>query len=372
MFAASHGYNDIIELMLEKGADVNFKGYENYTPLMDAVRSNNLETVKFLLEKGADVNLKNKNNKTALLFSWNEDIIKLLLEHGADVNAKNQYGITFLYSAVYNGQDKFTDLAIKYGANPNVLSCYGESILFNAVKLKDTKILESLLSIKGIDVNIKNKDEDRETALLCAVKQYKIEHVKLLLDAGANPNTLTSRKMPVLIYAIQYPQHVCDKEKVVKLLLEAGADINIRNKDDFYPDEINDTPLITSVRKYSLNITNLLLKNKANVNLKNKFGNTALWYAVDKDSKKFAESLIKAGANLNIKNNKGWTVLMNAVYKNKLEMVKLLLENGANVGEKNPIRKDTVLNYVNHSITGIDKEIEELLKQYSKSKKKEK
>ena len=159
-------------------------------------------------------------------------------------------------------------------------------------------------------------------------------------------------------------------EKIVKILLEAGADINIKNKDDFYPDEINDTPLIAAVRKYSLNITNLLLKNKANVNLKNKFGNTALWYAVDKDSKKFAESLIKAGANLNIKNNKGWTVLMNAVYKNKLEMVKLLLENGANVGEKNPIRKDTALNYVNHSITGIDKEIEELLKQYSKSKKK--
>lgn len=91
LFAASNGYIDIMKMMLEKGANINIRSKEtdHWTPLMKAVKNEQLGAIKFLLKNGAKVNLKNDNEETALLLSWNKDIIKLLLENGADVNAKD-------------------------------------------------------------------------------------------------------------------------------------------------------------------------------------------------------------------------------------------------------------------------------------------
>lgn len=105
-------YHDIIKILLEKGANVNFKRYDGATPLYIAVIGGYFETVKLLLENGANVDLpaveriNYKSISITPLFKAvsklqlglvpkerslrYSDIIKILLQYGADIYKKNE------------------------------------------------------------------------------------------------------------------------------------------------------------------------------------------------------------------------------------------------------------------------------------------
>jgi len=76
---------------------------------------------------------------------------------------------------------------------------------------------------------------------------------------------------------------------VVKLLIEAGADVN--NKDKY-----GDTPLIYSSILGYLDITKILIEAKADINAKNNYGNTALIWALRNNHKEIVDLLKKYGA----------------------------------------------------------------------------
>lgn len=85
--AVNYERNEIVEYLMERGANVNALYEGDYTPLMSAVQRNNIEIVKLFLKNGADVNLKDKYGKVALyiaVFNNNLEIIKLLVEAKAD------------------------------------------------------------------------------------------------------------------------------------------------------------------------------------------------------------------------------------------------------------------------------------------------
>lgn len=56
----------MVELLLAKGAAVNVRDNDGYTPLMFCVLKNGRKLAEMLVQKGADVSLKNKESKTAL------------------------------------------------------------------------------------------------------------------------------------------------------------------------------------------------------------------------------------------------------------------------------------------------------------------
>jgi ankyrin repeat protein len=95
---------EIVDILLEKGADVNLASHKGKTPLMLAAQFGHLWMVKKLLDNGADATLMDKNKSNALYwmgYYWGEEnealideIIKLLVEHGADLYAINDFGYT--------------------------------------------------------------------------------------------------------------------------------------------------------------------------------------------------------------------------------------------------------------------------------------
>jgi ankyrin repeat protein len=158
IYAVNNGNIDAVNLLLEKGADVNVNAifqYDVHTVLTIAVYNGRMEIVKALLEKGADVNaISRYHGNTALIKAANNgrmEIVKALLEKGADVNSINRSGETALLQAAQ----------CKYGA---------------------TEIVKALLE-KGADVNASSRHG--YTALMRAAIHGCEDTVKVLLDNGA-------------------------------------------------------------------------------------------------------------------------------------------------------------------------------------------
>ena len=94
-----YGKEDIVELLIQAGADVNKSIGFNQTPLIKAVYRRHADIVELLLKSGADVNETDENGQTPLMkAAWlkDETIVELLIKSRADVNASDQYGNTAL------------------------------------------------------------------------------------------------------------------------------------------------------------------------------------------------------------------------------------------------------------------------------------
>ena len=89
-------------------------------------------------------------------------------------------------------------------------------------------------------------------------------------------------------------------------------------------------PLIYATLIGNLDILDILLKRSANVNHRDKLGNSALFYAASQGDAEISEVLIEAGANKDIHNGQGVTPLMAAVKLGHQDAVQLLLAKGAN------------------------------------------
>jgi len=99
--------NDDIETVktyINNGGDVNVKNKYGVTALVLARRT--VEIAKLLLDAGADVNAKNKWGETPLMWARDAEIAKLLIDAGADVNARDDHGFTALMWACSNVEIK--------------------------------------------------------------------------------------------------------------------------------------------------------------------------------------------------------------------------------------------------------------------------
>ncbi|XP_020032670.1 M-phase phosphoprotein 8 [Castor canadensis] len=102
MLAAAGGQDDLLRLLLTKGAKVNGQQKNGTTALIHAAEKNFLTTVAILLEAGAFVNVQQTNGETALMKACkrgNSDIVRLVIECGADCNILSKHQNSALYFA---------------------------------------------------------------------------------------------------------------------------------------------------------------------------------------------------------------------------------------------------------------------------------
>lgn len=126
---------EMVQLLLDAGAIVNYKAYGN-TPLCVASIKNNTEMVQLLLDAGADINYQDDLGKTPLMhavYGENLEIVQLLLENDALVDILDQDGHTALYFSVFQDQVEMVRLLLDTGANVNIIERPNYSILANSI-----------------------------------------------------------------------------------------------------------------------------------------------------------------------------------------------------------------------------------------------
>ncbi|EAY03346.1 ankyrin repeat protein, putative [Trichomonas vaginalis G3] len=122
---------------------------------------------------------------------------------------------------------------------------------------------------------------------------------------------------------------------ICEYFLSHGANINGKNK-------FGETALFTAACENSKEIVKLLISHGANINEKDNNGQTALHIAAENNNKEVTELLILHGANINEKNNNGKTTLHIATLCNSKETAELLISHGININEKNNNGKTTL------------------------------
>ncbi|KAM0147381.1 hypothetical protein ACHAPG_010622 [Botrytis cinerea] len=276
IIASYFGLNEIVKLLLERGADIESKDSKyGQTPLSWAAEKGRDTVVKLLLEKGADIESKDsKYGQTPL--SWAakngyDAVVKLLLEKGADIESKDRYGQTPLSWAARNGRDTVVKLLLEEGADTESKdSEYGQTPLSWAAEKGHDTVVKLLLE-KGADTESKDSNYG-QTPLSWTAKMGHDAVVKLLLERGADIESKDSEygRIP-LIWAAENGRNA-----VVKLLLEKGADIE--SKDSKY----GRTPLSWAAEYGHDAVVKLLLEKGADTESKDsEYGRTPLLWAAE-------------------------------------------------------------------------------------------
>ncbi len=335
--SAREGDIDAVNQRLASGTDINARGEDQdlinriiansseaeelkdisteTTPLYQAAFNGHNELVELLLEKGADPNIKTKAGTTALMgaaYGGHKRIAELLIAHGADVNVK--------------GEDKgFLEYVIKHGATGENLREFTNLETFPLLQAayKGHKEIVQLLIKNGADVN--TTIPVGHTALMAATAGGHTETVRVLIENGANVNALREGwAVPMLNSALTSMIHHAPPERanyyeIAKLLITSGADIHAT-------DPRGRTPL--HLKLNNLELVKLLVAKGADVNAKDKSDNTPLdSYAGDPDSKEVYKFLRQQGAK--------FSTIIFATHARDIDEVKAFLAKGADVNMKN-------------------------------------
>ena len=172
----------MVGLLLEKGAEVNAKGYTGATPLLIAAKTDHPEVAKVLLEKGAAVDAKNDNGDTPLSIATQNghlEVVKLLLNSHAAVDAKASDGGTPLLLASQEGYLDVVKLLLANGAAVNAAGNNGATSLFLAAGFKHPDVVKLLLD-KGATVDAKVNNGLTPLFVAVDIYVYDMERDELL------------------------------------------------------------------------------------------------------------------------------------------------------------------------------------------------
>lgn len=188
-----------VELLIKNGANVNYRNDNHQTPLFHARKNLSMVKllIKYGADVNIIDNLGRTLLFTFKNFD-SPEIIEYLIQHGANVNAKNINGLTILQELVkYSKNTDLLNIVskwIKHGVDVNIEDANGETLLFDTIIRGDIKILKLLLDTTNIDINKKNNKGQTPLDKAILIKNFEI--IKLLLNTK-NINITAQNKQQI-------------------------------------------------------------------------------------------------------------------------------------------------------------------------------
>ena len=258
----------VIDLLLKRNPIIDAKDNENKTPLMLTAELGDIFTLEKLLVRDATVDEQDSTGKTALMISaerGNTNILRTLLQNSASVDLQDSKGKSAILLAAYKSSTthdrcaeylRCIDLLIKAKADVNILDDKDNSALMIACKYGKTKekVVTSLLEAGSY---VDESDDEDETPLHKVIYSGEDNIQSILIEYGADVNRQNGEtKTPLEMMATDlYISHTDKEYKIVQQLLDGGADPDLK------------AVICLAASNYKTEMVKLLLQAGADVNI---------------------------------------------------------------------------------------------------------
>ncbi|MEP0859719.1 ankyrin repeat domain-containing protein [Trichocoleus sp. DQ-U1] len=307
-----------VNQLLDSGVDANRKNYSRgQHPLVLASSIGNLDIVEALLEAGANVNAKSGIAKSP--------------KFNPTISVSSVPGNASLGEMISEALEDAPDQAKGFFAGfTQFVDAFSDE---NSISSAGTNEQQNSSQDEGVEFDEEeNFDEEEEkTALIVAIASGHVEIVKTLLKAGAEVNPNTWHDSVPLVVAAKHGQL-----EIVHALISAGAEVNKPGWDcGGY------TPLGMAVEHGQVEIVRVLLEAGANP-LGGDSETTSLAIAAVHGYIEIMQLLLKTGVDINYPKG-SYTALIGAANNGQFKMVQMLVEAGADVnawyeGSNTPLR----------------------------------
>lgn len=228
--------------------DINEKDEDGETILMRLISTENINYIKILVDAGADVNAIDGGYNFALLNAasqgWQEAFDYLAALTSSELRdiavrelpkglirrqRKNNYAVEEFVNNAFDGNIDAVSEAISQGIDVNAISSNGEAALHKAIRNNQLSIVRILLEA-GVNPNLKEESVQGYPPLMIALNYAKISNdiFQALLEAGADINSSSSQDQTVLMLAVFKLN-----TKAVRQLLELGANFNAKDENNY-------------------------------------------------------------------------------------------------------------------------------------------
>ncbi|KAI4319678.1 hypothetical protein MLD38_033251 [Melastoma candidum] len=303
----SQGRADLVQILIEFGANVEAPSSSGSTPLEAAASAGEVLIVELLLARRANTERSSSSTWGPIHLAaggGHLEVLRLLLLKGADVDSLTKDGNTALHLAVEERRRDCVRLLIANGARTDIRSGYtGETPLHVAARLGDEHMVRLLLQ-KGANKDM--KDRHGKTAYDVAAEYG---HVRLFDSLKLGDRLCTAARK--------------GEARAIQRLLENGATINGRDQHGW-------TALHRAAFKGHVECVRMLLDKGVDLDAKDEDGYTALHCASESGNTDVVEVLMKRGADVEVRTNKGVTAFQIAESLHYAGITRLLVHGGAN------------------------------------------
>ena len=304
------GLGDVAKFLIEKGADVRFRGFRSRTILHMAARAGDSDVIKILLEKGVEVNVRDSRGETPLHLlcrSRDESVesAQLLIEKGADVNIKDNKALTPLTLTMNWGHIKISRLLIEKGADVNV-KIPGKRYLVREtddgyqleINGKNIYTFDRALFAEGSD--IPEEEIKKMVSLVSVVLMDSEVFYRAVAELDGRPDEQIIEKILSLS-----PVKKRGKKAFYKLKINGKVDslvtkehLNKKSLEKVLKRmcEVNENLLNTAIIKGHRDLAGLMIEKGADINAVDRKGNRPLFYAKKYGRREIIDLLTSKGA----------------------------------------------------------------------------